>query len=80
MVDWLVVEAVWSEPVSEAKFPASRELTGNLVDLSPSAANPRQNYGGEQRVTSKFPTRGKREFLSVEQGIFLVIRDPGVSR
>ena len=34
-VDWVVVEAVWSEPVSAPKFPVNRENTGNFCRIIP---------------------------------------------
>ena len=39
--DSLLEEAVSSEPVSEAKFPASREFTGNFIDSELSGASTR---------------------------------------
>jgi hypothetical protein len=62
-------EAVSSEPVSGAKFPASRETTGNFIDSELSGASTRAKRPSTQCLTSQFPTHPNREFFEALQGI-----------
>jgi hypothetical protein len=62
-------EAVSSELVSEADFPASREVTENFIDWGSRGASTPAKRALGQRLTSQFPTHPNREFFAVLQGI-----------
>jgi hypothetical protein len=59
VADSLLEEGVSSEPVSEAKFPASRELTGNFRNYVADAPRARMGRGGFANSTVfRFQTIG----------------------
>jgi hypothetical protein len=62
-LDSLLEEAVSSEPVSEAKFPASREFTGNFIDSELSGASTRAKKAINSVPYEPIP-------YASEQGIF----------
>jgi hypothetical protein len=63
-LDWLADDAVRCGPVSEPKFPASRELAGNFSKKGP----PSHIFASKTREVSK---RYRTIPYSTEQGIFL---------
>ena len=63
-VDSSLEGPVLSEPVSEAKFLASWENTGNFVRLSLREQLLTLNGDGIQWLTGQFPTHRNREFIS----------------
>ena len=61
--DSLLGKAVMSEPVSEAKFPASTECTGNFIRSAPAARKTAKNQSGRPVFYERIP-------YAFEQGIF----------
>jgi hypothetical protein len=55
--------AAMSEPVSEAKFPASTECTGNFIRSAPAARKTAENKSGRPVFYERIP-------YASEQGIF----------
>ena len=62
--DSLLEEAVSSELVSEAKFPASWENTGNFIRLGLRVRLLARLREQIQWLTTQFPTHRNREFIS----------------
>ena len=61
--DWLLEEGVTSELVSEAKFPASREFTGNFIESGLGGASTAAKKGIKPAPYGPIP-------YASEQGIF----------
>ena len=53
--DWVVVDAGWSERVSEGGIPAIRESTGNFTNSGPIWAACSRKEEREQQLTAEFP-------------------------
>jgi len=63
----MVVEAVWSEPVSAVEhpnFPVNRENTGNFFNFGANFPNAPAETQGICGPQAKFPKEQNREFLS----------------